>query len=328
MAYQLISSITSPVTFLQSLQTFLSGAGWTIERSGALNGNLYELLVSTSYNSGIGAETFQFSLKVNATNDRTWIFLSGRTAYSSGSTIEAQTGFAGGPVCSVRSGGMTRAWLFATNQELHVFIEVQPGYFSRFSMGCLDRAFAPVSGEKTGMFVCGGVETSSAHWDNLTPSQAPDTRDVVLWGLDSSSFYKPGMRVRTKTVVGAQWTQDAANPRWFTNAAHQISNNPNFAPNNSQSPLSPIVQRLRADGSRPLMPVLVYSEHNPSQSIQRFLLGSLPDLRVLYYHGLAAGTEFTIGGDTWVAFPTPGHNRALTPIYFNQEWGWAVKKVV
>jgi|GEM_PF-5562884 len=323
MAYQLVNAPTGHVNLLQSLETFLTGAGWTIDRSGVLNGNLYELLVSTSYDSGIGAETFSFSLWVTATGDRVFINLAGRTAYSAG-TIASQTGHAAGPACSVRSGSMTRAWFFATAQACHVFIEVQPGYFSRFSMGCLERAFTPVSGDKTGQYVCGGVADSSGDWDDLSAAQFNNSySDTVLYGYANTSN-RAAMKVRTVTVGGgAQWCADGAAPRWYTNAERASG----ASASQLYSPLCPLVVYPRADGSRPLMPVLVYSGHNPAQSIDRFLLGTFPDLRVLYFAGLNAATEFTIGSDTWVAFPVPGHNRNITAINFGQELGWAVKKV-
>jgi len=315
MAYQLISNPASPSAVVQAIGDFLSVNGWTIERTGNVGGER-ELLIRTNHNPGDGARDYRYTLFSNTTGELSWIRVAGRTGYSGAAAWDAQPGHVAGPATSLRHTTMSRLWMFAGSGYCHFVIEVQPGYFSSGHIGVLEMAFAPGAAALTGQFQCSGVANISGRWSQL--ANTPSGNLPPLVGM--SSTYKSGLRLRLDTVSGAAWSGNSA-PTWRSDTYQA---NTNIVP--LQSPKSPVVLWPRPDGSRPLMPVNIYGQHDPAQSINHFLYGTIPAFRSLYFHDLAPATEFNLGGDIWMAFPVLGHNRTVQPILGNREFGMAIYK--
>lgn len=58
------------------------------------------------------------------------------------------------------------------------------------------------------------------------------------------------------------------------------------------------------NGYRPMIPIFVATDNPPSTPDDCYPLGTVPDMRIISMEGnLLAGDEFTVGADTWVAFP-------------------------
>lgn len=329
MAYQLISSISSHVSLLQSLESFLLTAGWTIMRSGTVNTNQRELIVRTTFSG----ENFFFGLETTGTDDFSKIFLTAATGYDT-STRASQPNVSGQVRASVKSGGMSRAWFFATNQYCHVFIEVEPGYVQSLFFGCLDRLFSTSTGENVGQYVFGiRDEESFSFWGayytqwNFCNSNPTSPHSGLTSGINNVGQAYKGGCVRYKGDTAVFWTnQDGSTPYW-TNFYREYGDN---LDNNKfrRGLADELVYLKQGTAKPPMMPIMIYVPRNPATSPTHYPLGKMPNLRMIDYEGFTDSQEFTIASDVWAVFRMPNHNAVVTPLSANRQMGFSVRKIL
>jgi hypothetical protein len=276
---------TSLADFLNSLATFATSAGWTVDHNGVRSGSDYWLAVHN------GACYLDYYVPVSSTTD---IQLWGATGYSSGSAPSAQAGAP--PAASILhpapAGPFTAYHFFSSNSEgpyLHAILEYSSGNFLHIHGGCLN----PVGG------LSNLIYTAATYWSALSGSAGfAGGQDGVSWGnyTPFSAEYNG-----TASALNLLATIDS-NTKWFTpvytatpyraiGAAKAGSRNIHaFARNpNTFNQLAPLI------------PLSIYCERHVG-NIYAYV-GDVWDMRWFNMANNAAKDEITIGSDTWKIFP-------------------------
>jgi hypothetical protein len=276
---------TSLADFLNSLATFATSAGWTVDHNAVYTSGDYWLAV---HKNACYLDYF-----VPTTNDR--IQLYGATGYSGASAYNAQAGTS--PSYSLMmpapAGPFTAYHFFSTNtggiDYLHALLEYSSGNFLHIHGGCL----SPVGG------LSNLIYTAGTHWSGLAGGLSSSDG-----GPGGASNWTP---FTAENPAGAgQWcfqllaTIDSVT-RWFYPGAASPARAIGAIRSGSRNVHAFARIPNTFNQLAPLIPLSLYLER-AAGNIYSYV-GDVIDMRFFNIANNAAKDEITIGADTWKVFP-------------------------
>lgn len=226
-----------------------------------------------------------------------------------------------------------RYWFFESDYYAHAVVEASVGKYRHFGMGQLIKIGNWFGGEYYyGHYVNQQTGTntpqSSNHNVGLDPCTANSGANPVMYGrlLNGEPF------PHVDQSPGTVWHGFTES---FTTSGFDRDGRVRgtLAGNGCRGGTHSTLSRLGVtgfNGFRPLHPIYVTATDGTVAPAAHYPLGWQPDVRIISMEGsLEGGDEFTIGADTWVAFPVTFKSGVITPA--GEEWsgyyGLAYKKV-
>lgn len=300
MSYE-ASQSTSMIDFFTKLSTFAVANGWTEDHSDYVTNRRLAIHRSTVY--------VQFNWD-SATPANVGVYQS--TGFTgSGTAPGNHTGDSGQGVVSNTNATIATGrhvaldndtnnyWFFESDTYLHAVVEVTSGVFAHFGMGILSKfgdnwtggeyAYGVKQGslvasngaiDAAGSYLLDGLTSNSnvAFMASLKMSGIPN-QGASTWGVVGGAITTPGNdrggSARSKVYGGYR-----ANT--MARAFGRIGSS-------------------NAQGLVPGYPITCFAQTSTSDL---YYLGSMPDVRGINMQYYVAGDEVTIGGDTWVIFPS------------------------
>lgn len=316
MSYQ-TGTATDGTDLLQKLSTFLTSAGWTINKDQAQGSGWW---ISAQKGSSLFANLVSDPASGTTSNPGPFIYLYGATGYSSGSAYNAQPGTSGQAAVNRLSGPFTKYYFFEGDDYCHIVIEVSAGVFRHIHIGTVEKACTFTGGHY--------FMTTQIYVSTTSPSDPTNANHNFPW------------ETRTNTTLGENYVYANAGDgaRWFENytGATQGTRIGSGIIDSSAASASAIERRGLAsflfkrtpnvsNGITPLVPIFLQLE---MASGLWCILGQAKDLRFVSLANYAAGETITIGSDEWLVFPytarsetTGGSTSELSGYY-----GFAYKK--
>ena len=211
-------------------------------------------------------------------------------------------------------------WFFESDFYAHAVVEYNTGFFRHFGMGSLNKIGKWQGGE----YYYGHLwqqNTSfidsilfGGHYVGLDTNTTQTDRGPKVYGklIDGSPFPDVAGRQSPETAWHSLHETGEAGTGIGTDADNRdrgaiFGNGPRSGPHTTLFGLG----QVPFNGYRPLFPITLFTFYtgvNPDNIVP---LGVQPDVRCISMEGdLQPGEEFTIGSDTWVAFPL---TRKLSP---------------
>lgn len=230
-------------------------------------------------------------------------------------------------------------WFFESDFYAHAVVEVSSGIFRHFGMGSLSKVGKWQGGEyyygsfwnQSGSFIENALYNGHTVGLDANPNLANFTARIYGKLLDGQAF---------PDLQGRQSPESA----WHCfSAIGESGGGVTFdADNRDVGALTGMGPRYGAhhtlfqngfskfNGFRPMYPIFVNTWYTASNPDNMYPLGFQPDVRSISMEGsLLPGDEFTIGTDTWVAFPVA--RRREIKVFDDTEYsgflGLAYKKV-
>jgi hypothetical protein len=202
-------------------------------------------------------------------------------------------------------------WFFESDYYAHMVVEYSTGFYRHFGMGQLVRAGKYWGGE----YYMGTYRQQSAtHIDSMASTQNNDPWDGRSFNTDGGfvlrarnidgSAIHPSLSQSPVTMWHANYYQEVSTRGTDTDG---VTRGALFLDGAHSGPRGPIAEMGLAawSGHRPMWPINVFHQYAGDTPDTWRLLGAVPDVRAITMQGdLQGGDEFTIGADTWVAFPT------------------------
>jgi hypothetical protein len=303
MAYE-TGIATSPSNLLSILEAFAVGEGWTVNTPAS--GRVF---INGDVRVGVGvANTTELNLK-------------GCLGYSSGAAYDAQPNAAVPRVrVNLGAGPYTAYHLFSGTElgasYIHCVVEISTNIFRHLTFGSL---------VKNGTFT-GGTYIGGVWWDTggFNVSNNPwHSNHSVICDCDTS---QSGGNTAANDHVWADFDSKANNWVPIANSLADTFGNGS----------------MRAGGMSQHIPSLGYARWNLRNILiplhyhvnragsQRSRIGRIPDMRGLGLHNLTPGEEFTVGSDTWKAFPIAARHATgqAAGVTSSGTLGYAYKKTV
>jgi hypothetical protein len=297
---------TSLADFLNSLATFATSAGWTVDHNGVRSGSDYWLAVHKD------SCYLDYFVPISSTTD---IQLWGATGYSSGSAPSAQPGVS--PHASILhpapAGPFTAYHFFSSNtggiDYLHAMLEYTAGNYLHLHGGCL----SPVGG------LSNLIYTAGSYWSGLSGGYSSYDGGPGLGNYWPFSAEPNG---------GAQQFQVLATidsvTRWFapslTSPARAIGPTRTGSRNVYAFQRNPNTFNQLA----PFIPLSIYLERAVGNIYS--YAGDVLDMRWFNMTNNAAKDEITIGADTWKVYPVISKAPFGSPTASSGNYGFGFRK--
>jgi hypothetical protein len=210
-------------------------------------------------------------------------------------------------------------WFFADNYYAHAVVEYATGFFRHFGMGQLQKVGKWIGGEYYyGHFWDQSASVvdaplASQHTVGLDAAINASSADcAVMYGvrMDGQSCLYTGLDGRQSPVSNfSRWyafgeTPESGSGNSTDSAGRDrgglMGNGPRFGFH------YPLYESgvIPYNGYRPMHPISVFTNYDAGSQNDSILLGYQPDVRSIVMQGdLQPGDQFTIGADTWIAFP-------------------------
>lgn len=222
---------------------------------------------------------------------------------------------------------------FENDSYCHVVLEYATGFYRHFGMGRMN---------KFGKWLGGEYYYGHSH--------AQDVNSIDNWG--DIDHYPPWSGYHRQTsapgqgpaIYGTQmdgspfpWLTGSPNSKWHTEGYTSVGSDGDgaargaaYAPGYRRGFFNDFygVGVTTYNNFRPLIPISVYAYDAAPAPDDYRLLGYLPDIRHVSMQGLTPGETFSVGGDTWFAFPVVRKgNFPGTDTEFSRNSGLAYKQV-
>jgi hypothetical protein len=179
---------------LTKLATFLTSAGWTINRNAAEGSGRW---LSVQKGSDLFVNLVSDPATTGTTDPGPWIHMRGATGYNGSLAWTAQPG--GQPNSSTSNkmtGAFTAYWFFEGDDYCHVVVEIEAGRFRHMQFGTLSKACTFTGGT----YVMG----TQLFYSTITPSNPDSMSNVFPWASNSSSSVARNF-IRADAGDGVQW---------------------------------------------------------------------------------------------------------------------------
>jgi hypothetical protein len=294
-------------------------AGWAVADTDVDDGAMINIIPMRGYVSGAPQNAIEVGTSIG-----TYTTIAGNT--------HIKTGFPTTP--------FENYWFFESDFYAHAVVEVSSGIFRHMGMGSLS---------KIGRWY-GGEYYYGTYWDRGTStieSLLTSIHSVALDGQSSGAVHSA--HLYGKQIDGVTAFPDLAGRQSPESAWHMLRNTPEtglgagadadgrdkgtiHGNTTRRGPHQSLVMNgySKFNGYRPMFPIYLSAWYGGVTPDNIYPLGFQPDVRLISMEGnLLPADEFTIGTDTWIAFPFV--RRRDTKVLDNTEYsgflGLAYKKV-
>ena len=325
MSYQ-TGTATGINNLLTTLFTFAAANGWTVDQAvGASDGfmrrdNVY---VGFEYTSD----------EISIYQARGYTSASPLTA-AGGHTNSVHTNGASRMVVNALSGAFDAYHFFESDTYIHVVIEVGEDLFRHFGFGVLS---------KIGSWT-GGEYSYGHNWSQSVNNIFQPTSSTHKLSFDDGAHGSEGYRgfalYGTKTSGDALPGGGSTSPitKWYRATGSLITDGDGVNAGYlvvggwRDTAYQHFVSRGASDlnGYFPLSPIPVFITDKSATPDVDYLMGYIPDVRLVNLKALNTGQSYTIGSDTWVPFPVgrKGLDGVTSPVAeYTRNWGYMYKKV-
>lgn len=241
------------------------------------------------------------------------------------------------PMANFPTSPFDRYWFFAGDYYAHGVVEWSTGFFRHFGMGQLIKAGKYIGGEyymgqfrNQGIFHIDSPSSTSNNdpWDGRCLSSQP-SMIVHAYNVDGSPLH-PAWSSSPLTIWHAVYYQAVASRGTDKDGVTRGA----LYMDGSRSALRVNIMEMGFaswSGFRPMWPINVYSQYSGDTPDTHRPIGSVPNVRAISMQGdLNGGDEFTVGADTWIAFPNARKTQTLLfdDVETSGLFGVAYKKVV
>lgn len=306
---------TTLADLISKLDTFLAAQGWTTNHTPA-NGEW------AARKTAAGVDVALATQWDTSTPGALGIYQHWGGAYNTGLSPWAQVGDSGNGKASTSNATIITGrianigntplqfWCFEGDYYFHVEVEIASGQFVRFGAGHLDKI-----NDWTGGDYVYGHRQSGGGVRPLLSGSSTSLLDGQTWGvsgeeLNCATVYLIGMLNQPAggiygCVMGPQAAASIGNDRQGTPKARVhlmggFRSGPGVA-------AWGMFRGNTASGLLPGYPITIYHKDDlpgsPTDDIEG-PLGRMPDVRGMNIKNYEGGDELTIGGDTWIIFPT------------------------
>ncbi len=305
---------TNTADLISKLNTFLSANGWTTHHVPASGEFAAEKNPS-------GSTWITMAVQWDTSTPRNLgIYQWHGATYNSGASPWAQNNDSGNGAASTSNAtisGNRRAflgtagapqefWAFEDDDYCHVVVRYDTDSYTHFGFGLLHKF-----NDWTGGEYCYGQE-----WTDVSSNCAVQTNcSLLLDGLAADASPITNMEERSATLHIEGMTEQAGSEIWGVAMGNQ--NSANLGTDRGANDRIHILGGFRAGllvphfgqfagtvarGLVPMYPILVAYWNRTNADITP--LGTMQDVRGVSMRNFAAGDEITVGGDTWVVFPS------------------------
>ena len=300
MAFQ-TGSATGINDLLTKLFTFASANGWVIDKAvtgtdGYLHRN--NIYMGLPYSASA----------INMYQARGYTSSSPETLPGNHPTSLAPNGSP--MVVSELSGAFDSYWFFESDVYLHVVVEVSDKLFRHFGFGEIEKIGAWTGGEYSYGHLWGQGSTvisamgNTGHKPPFDPpfaggGTAEKNNSLAIYGTKTSGAALPGGGTSSPII------------KWYR-AAYQAVNDGDGVPCGQLLPggwrNTPYAHMLSIgasdlNGFQALAPIPLFINDTSTTPDVDYLMGHIPDIRLVNVGALNIGQEYTIGGETWIPFP-------------------------
>jgi hypothetical protein len=203
-------------------------------------------------------------------------------------------------------------WFFESDFYAHAVVEYSAGFFRHFGMGSVNKYGKYLGGEYYyGTYWSQGAFTIDAP---LSTSHYPPFDNGHSFGSVGTKFYGKLLNGQAFPFIQGRQSPDSA---WFSatstadngsgvttdNDGRDVGNLRCDGPRGGKHYTIYHIAQSTFNGYRPMFPITLSVTRNQTPDPVYFV-GSVPDMRSISMKGnLLPGDEFTIGTDTWIAFP-------------------------
>jgi hypothetical protein len=298
---------TSLSDFLNSLATFATSAGWTVDHNGSTSGGYY---------MAVHKDSCYLGYNIPATNDRVELWPA--TGYAGSTLPPAQANAAPNPslMFPAPAGPFTAYHFFSTATSgidyLHCMLEYSSGNLLHIHGGCLN----PVGGASPATYAAGTCWQALAGGNSANDS-GPGGGNWTPFSAESPN--NDGWR-----AVQLRLTVDSV-ARWFWNGnttvgARLIGAVKANSKNVHAFARSPNTFNLLA----PYIPLSLFVERAAGNIFS--YVGDVIDMRWVNLANNLAKDEVTIGADTWKLFPVISRQPFGSPTAATGNYGFAFRK--
>jgi len=336
MAYtnQTTSSIAD---FISKLNTFLGANGWTTHHAPGsgefaveknVSGALW-VTMACQWDTGTPNRMGIYQWHGLTYNSGTSPWLQNLDSGSgAGSTTDAT--LAGERIVTLGSSGPSEFWCYEDTNYFHVIIRRDTAKYEHFGAGLMDTYNDWVGGEYTyGQLVektSGSSSAIQADASYLLDGLAKDSGAITNMEQYCATVHIDGMDEQTAGMIwgvvlgdqgsGNLGTDTAANARVHINGGYRAGLFPHL-----HGQFAGTIAR----GLVPMYPIVV-SYWNRTNDDVYGPLGVMPDVRGVSIRNFTAAQEITVGGDTWVVFPSYQSSTSSAAGFTNYQ-GIAYKQV-
>lgn len=307
---------TSVTDLVQKLATFLTSAGWTINRNAAESSNWW-------VNAQKGSDLFlNFVANVatgTSSNPGPYLDVYGATSYNSGAASSAQPNTSSKVSSNKMPGPFTAYWFFEGDDYVHIVVEVESGRFRHIHGGTIEKVCTLTGGH----YVMG----TNVYYSSTTPSNPASNVNTYPWEAQNSPSNANYCYLRADAGDGV---------RWFTNYSSgttgtRISGGVKGTTNNASLFILGLEAHLFSltpndtNGITPLVPINVIVE---KASGMFSFLGQPKDVRRVSMRNYTGGDIITIGSDEWYVFPWTVRSETVNDATTDKSsyFGFAYKK--
>ena len=326
MSYQ-TGTATGIENLLTTLFTFAAANGWTVDKAvTSTDGYMHR------DNIYVG---FEFSSdEISIYQARGYLTTSPGTA-GGGHTNSVHTSGAFRQEVNELSGSFDAYHFFESDTYIHIVIEVGQDLFRHFGMGVLSKVGTWTGGEYTyghyweqsvNDIANMGDVNHKISFDGGDLGTSVDYRGFALYGTKTSGDALPGGGSTSPITKWYRATDtlitdgDGVNAGYLAVGGWRDTAYQHFVARGTSD----------LNGYTPLSPIPVFITDKSTTPDIDYLMGYVPDLRLVNIGSLNTGQEYTIGSDTWIPFPVGrvGLEGQTSPLAeYTRNWGYMYKKV-
>jgi hypothetical protein len=312
---------TSIVDLLGKLDTFLSGTpGWTVDFSGAMQTAGEFGARKTPSGIDIG-----FAMQWDTgTPDNVGTYHFHGAAYNTGNAPYAQNDDSGNGAASTSNATLDTArrvemtadplqyWAFEDDHYFHVVVEAATGFYMHFGAGMMEKfgdwtggEYVYASRQETNFSTDVGIKNGTTHLlDGLAADAgAPQPTAMEPYCATIHCESLPGQVAGGKYAVhmGLQGSGDLGNDRQSVPKGRE-----HFTWGYRAGPYARLLSRFDGSdlsGHLPMYPIVSAYWRRGTNDLYG-PMGYMKDVRGVSIRNYVPGQELTIGGDTWMIFPS------------------------
>ena len=325
MSYQ-TGSATSLNNLLTTLFTFASANGWTVDRAvTSTDGYMHRDNIYIGLEYASGELSIYQARGYLATSPETTAGDHTNSVHSSG--VDRQ-------IVNELSGSFDAYHFFESDTYIHVVVEVGTGLFRHFGFGQLSKIGSWTGGEYTYAHYWAQTAANITNVADSSHKLPFDSGGVginrsyggfALYGTKSSGAALPGggsSSPITKWYRSGQSVTDGdgVTAGYLTIGGWRDTGYQHFIVRGSSD----------LNGFTPMAPIPVFITDLSTAPDIDYLMGYMPDVRLVNIGDLTIGGDITIGSDTWLPFPIGrrGLEGQTSPVAeYTRNWGYIYKKV-
>lgn len=284
---------TSATDLVQQLATFLTSAGWTVNKSQAQGSGWW---ISVQKGTDLFANLVSDPAAGTGTNPGPFIYLAPATGYNGSLAWNAQPGNPSGyTTINKLTAPFTKYYFFEGDDYCHIVIEVSAGVFRHIQFGTVEKACTLTGGQYfmgTNLYYSSTTPSDPSNLANNFPWEAvantittynwvyANAGDGARWFKNYNSFTQ-GYRISAGVINVSSGATTTLDSRGLSNLLYLRT--PNVS-----------------NGITPLVPIFMLLE---KASALWALVGQPKDIRFVNLTNYLPGDTITIGSDEWLVFP-------------------------